>query len=645
MNIKERYEFNPEQNLLSKRAGVSTYISQDKLLQRPICLRIFQVGKDESDMLTEAAKKAILYFHPNLCSYYDTLEQSNTDAFGITHNSIVVVSEFIEGGALKQSMPSFDTKEEQLKLLTGILKGLQYLHEHNTYHLNLHPGNIFIKNSNDEKTPKIADYLPLNVNAKSIISQFDAQNTCYKAPELFKETTESELLKKADFWSFGVIMYELISGKPLFFDASKRMEQIIQCIAFERIDFTVISDLHLRSVLEKILQRNAKHRPESAAEIIELLHNPSVENIAVQQVAPVNNAILIPVIEKLDIKPIVHQTQAETVIDKEEKSVLLGAPFIEEPQQEVEVAKTEQSSLTLFFKKASLPILGSLLLMIFSLALFFSTDSTNKEVATNAFDKNTEQEKIASSLSDRGDSLSQKTDSATALSLNTIATPTYTTKISPSTVLGATIVRPETTVTAVTNVAPLVTESLYLPAIDMVYEQVYPIDLGNKYHSVNPATLECLYQRAQIKEIGRNLFLVKPSETGPITLVFKDKLTNQTIDSRTYNVSTRPDPKAYVGNDLRNTNAPKNLILAKQGLQLVSPQDPSIRITSFRMRIDNADIPFESTSNSSLFQQEMMDKIRDAKPGQKIVFDRIRAADSKGSTLNVNEIYVTVSPY
>ena len=74
-----------------------------------------------------------------------------------------------------------------------------------------------------EKTPKIADYLPLNVNAKSIISQFDAQNTCYKAPELFKETTESELLKKADFWSFGVIMYELISGKPLFFDASKRM--------------------------------------------------------------------------------------------------------------------------------------------------------------------------------------------------------------------------------------------------------------------------------------------------------------------------------------------------------------------------------------------------------------------------------------
>jgi serine/threonine protein kinase len=63
-------------------------------------------------------------------------------------------------------------------------------------------------------------------------------------------------------------MYELISGKPLFFDASKRMEQIIQCIAFERIDFSVISDLHLRSVLEKILQRNAKHRPESAEKLL-----------------------------------------------------------------------------------------------------------------------------------------------------------------------------------------------------------------------------------------------------------------------------------------------------------------------------------------------------------------------------------------
>ena len=645
MNIKERYEFNPEQNLLSKRAGVSTYISQDKLLQRSICLRIFQVGKDESDLLTEAAKKAILFFHPNLCSYYDTLEQSNTDAFGITHNSIVVVSEFIEGGALKQCLSLFDSKEEQVKLLTGILKGVQYLHEHNTYHLNLHPGNIFIKNSTAEKTPKIADYLPLNVNAKSIISQFDAQNTCYKAPELFKETNDSALLKKADFWSFGVIMYELISGKPLFFDASKRMEQIIQCIAFERIDFSVISDLHLRSVLEKILQRNAKHRPESAEEIIALLQNPSVDNIAVQQVAPVNNAILIPVIEKLELRPVVQQQLTEQEIEKEDASVVLGTPFLEEQQPEMEEAKNEQSSFIRFIKKASLPILGTLLLLIFSLTLFFSADTTNKTISSKAITKTNTQNTNAAALTVLNDSLALSNDSSSVLSLKTIATPTYTTSISPSNILGSTVVKPETIATVATNVSPQITESLYLPAIDMLYEQVYPIDLGNKYRSANPATLECLYQRAQIKEIGRNLYLVKPNETGPITLVFKDKLTNETIDSRTYNVSTRPDPKAYVGNDLRNTNAPKNLILAKQGLQLVSPQDPSIRITSFRMRIDNAEVPFEATSNSSLFQQEMMDKIREAKPGQKIVFDRIRASDAKGSTHQVNEIYVTVSPY
>ncbi len=644
MNIKERYEFNPEQNLLSKRAGMSTYISQDKLLQRPICLRIFQLGKDESDLLSEATKKAILYFHPNLCSYYDTLEQSNTDAFGITHNAIVVVSEFIEGGALKQCLPLFETKEKQIKLLTGILKGLQYLHEHNTYHLNLHPGNIFIKNNNEENTPKIADYLPLNVNTKSILTQFDAHNTCYKAPELFKATSESELLKKADFWSFGVIMYELISGKTLFFDTTKRMEQIIQCIAFERIDFTVINDLHLRSVLEKVLQRNAKHRPESAEEIIALLHNPSVENISLPEVPPVNNAILIPVIEKLDIKsvvPIIVASPTNTI----EPPIALGAPFLGKQQPEIEDITTKESSIIGFLKKASVPILGTMLLIIFSLALFFSNDTTSSEAVTLAAVKDADQIKTTTPIAISSDSLITTPDSATAINLNTNFPPTYTTPSTPASVLSSTVVKPETAATAIVNVAPYSTQSIYLPVIDMVYEQVYPIDLGSKYRSTSPATLECLYQRAQIKEIGRNLYLVKPNETGPITLVFKDKLTNETIDSRTYTVSTRPDPKAYVGNDLRNTNAPKNIILAKQGLQLLSPQDPSTRITSFRMRIDNADVPFEATSNSSLFEQEMMDKIREAKPGQKIIFDRIRAADSKGGTLNVNAIYVTVSPY
>jgi hypothetical protein len=286
-----------------------------------------------------------------------------------------------------------------------------------------------------------------------------------------------------------------------------------------------------------------------------------------------------------------------------------------------------------------------MLLIIFSLALFFSTDTKNNETAVKSTIKEANQSDIITPLAVNNDSLNTTIDSTSALRLKTTIPPVYTASSIPVNVSSSTVIKPESTATSIANIAPPVTQSLYLPAIDMIYEQVYPIDLGSKYRSTNPATLECLYQRAQIKEIGRNLYLVKPNETGQITLVFKDKLTNEIIDSRTYTVSTRPDPKAFVGNDLRNTNAPKNLILSKQGLQLVSPQDPSTRITSFRMRIDNADVPFESTSHSSLFQQEMMDKIRDAKPGQKIVFDRIRAADSKGITLNVNEIYVTVSPY
>ncbi|POG66832.1 kinase-like domain-containing protein [Rhizophagus irregularis DAOM 181602=DAOM 197198] len=113
--------------------------------------------------------------------------------------------------------------------LRGMIKGLEILHKENIVHQDYHSGNIFVRNSNN-------DYFLASVVtgdfgiSKSAIETSDDDNEVYGiipyvAPEVFQG---QKYTKSSDIYSFGMIMWELMTGRRPFWDRSHDTDLIIE---------------------------------------------------------------------------------------------------------------------------------------------------------------------------------------------------------------------------------------------------------------------------------------------------------------------------------------------------------------------------------------------------------------------------------
>ena len=103
--------------------------------------------------------------------------------------------------------------DKKLKILKHIAEGLDYLHSQDIIHRDLHSGNILCENEYDVVISDLG-------MSKSAMESTDHDNNCYgiisyMAPEILrgkKYTTAS------DIYSFGMIMWELMTGRKPFWD-------------------------------------------------------------------------------------------------------------------------------------------------------------------------------------------------------------------------------------------------------------------------------------------------------------------------------------------------------------------------------------------------------------------------------------------
>lgn len=96
----------------------------------------------------------------------------------------------------------------RMKIAMGITYGLYYLHnEENIIHGNLTSSNILL---DDNTNPKIADYGLSKLMTASMNAVATGGAPGYRAPEL---TSVKDVTMKADVYSLGVIILELLTGK------------------------------------------------------------------------------------------------------------------------------------------------------------------------------------------------------------------------------------------------------------------------------------------------------------------------------------------------------------------------------------------------------------------------------------------------
>jgi serine/threonine-protein kinase len=134
-----------------------------------------------------------------------------------------IVMELLEGADLSQIIRSglLPVQEAVLYILQAC-EGMAEVHAHGIVHRDLKPGNLFVARRPDG-TPlvKVLDFgiakstLPMNDGERAVTMTLVALGTpLYMSPEQIRSSRDVDA--RADVWSLGAILYELLAGRPAF---------------------------------------------------------------------------------------------------------------------------------------------------------------------------------------------------------------------------------------------------------------------------------------------------------------------------------------------------------------------------------------------------------------------------------------------
>ncbi|MGE5315487.1 MAG: serine/threonine-protein kinase PknK [Acidobacteriota bacterium] len=206
--------------------------------------------------------------HPNIAQVFDFGTIHSTDMPGYEGNFFFTL-EYIEGKDLYHFTENADP-ECMAELLFQTAHALSYIHKHGLIHFDIKPSNIIVTNAlwGDEAVPmvKIIDF----GFAASTIASLDEPirgSLNYIAPELLRG---DEYDRRADLYSLGASLYEIIMRKPLFCgeSATAIIKQHLSCPAPPTHRKRPDIPEHIHRLVAQLLEKDPARRPSSADEIV-----------------------------------------------------------------------------------------------------------------------------------------------------------------------------------------------------------------------------------------------------------------------------------------------------------------------------------------------------------------------------------------
>lgn len=145
--------------------------------------------------------------HPNVIDIYAVYESPKY---------IHLVLPFLEGGELFERLKAKGLYKESDAAIAMkyFLTALEYLAKHRIVHRDLKPENLILAKKNDDNCLQIADFgLASRILPHEDLLYLRCGSPGYVAPELLNDLGYD---CRADAFSAGVIMYVLLTGRPLF---------------------------------------------------------------------------------------------------------------------------------------------------------------------------------------------------------------------------------------------------------------------------------------------------------------------------------------------------------------------------------------------------------------------------------------------
>ena len=244
-----------------------------------------------------------------------------------TEERIYFIMPFLSGGELFQHLRKFRTFDEpKVKFYSSqIALAIEYLHNKGIIYRDLKPENILM----DEKGYlRLADF----GMAKKLNNNEKAMSFCgtpeYLAPEIIIGEGHD---KNADWWSFGILIYEMLCGLPPFYvENLERMYELIKSGPLKFPKRITLSD-EAKDIIKKLLERNVKKRLGYNG-IKEIKEHPFFKDIDFNLIE--QKKIPAPFVPKINDKMDV------TYFDEEFTSEDTGMSFI--PEKNLDIIKANQ---------------------------------------------------------------------------------------------------------------------------------------------------------------------------------------------------------------------------------------------------------------------------------------------------------------
>ena len=260
-------EYNESGTIFSKKKNINKVALNDfkilKVLGRgtfgKVCLVQYKLTKEYYAM--KIMKKDVLIEHNQIKSILleKKILQNLNYKFLVgmefcfqTQERIYFVMNFIRGGELFQHLYKCKYfSEEKAKFYAAIIGlALEYLHNHGIVYRDIKPDNILI---DEDGYVKLADF----GMAKFLKNEEKAFSFCgtpyYFAPEIITREGHN---KSADWWSYGVLIFEMLFGFPPFY--SKNIEKMFDLITKSELKFpkNIQISYEAKDLIKKLLIKN-----------------------------------------------------------------------------------------------------------------------------------------------------------------------------------------------------------------------------------------------------------------------------------------------------------------------------------------------------------------------------------------------------
>lgn len=249
------------------RGGMGlVFLAVDQRTQRQVALKILPphlVTPVSARRFQREGRALQAIQHPHIVSVFDV---------GAKDGNHFIAMEYVKGGPLSRLMrdyPSGLPLQDAVRFGSEVGSALLCIHERGMTHRDLKPGNVML--GEDGKT-KLLDFGLVQVDGLTMLTATGniVGTPKYMSPEQCHGTP---LDSRSDIYSFGILLYEMLTGRTPF--QSESVYELLELqktgvpIAPSRLNPRLPAELE-QAVLH-CLEKNPQNRPQSLRQVLEIL--------------------------------------------------------------------------------------------------------------------------------------------------------------------------------------------------------------------------------------------------------------------------------------------------------------------------------------------------------------------------------------